>query len=302
MSSMQTLAQALEKRVPEEDLRLVIEAIFESATEISEKIRTASVSPVGATNLFGDEQLAIDIICDHVLFKRLRNCPSVYGASSEEQPELLPLGGSGYVVSFDPLDGSSIVDVNWTVGTIFGIWPGDSFLGRTPRDQVVSGMVMYGPRTTMAIALPDGAHEFTLHGTTWLLNRPDLRIKPSGKLFAPGNLRATADHPKYRELVEFWRSNKYTLRYTGGMVPDVYQLLIKGGGVFCNPSSPSAPAKLRVLYEVGPLAKLVEAAGGSSSDGSQSILDVQVESYEQKSQVCLGSKEEVERFNSYLAQ
>lgn len=121
-----------------------------------------------------------------------------------------------------------------------------------------------------------------------------------GKLFAPGNLRATQTHPGYSELVNYWITNGYTLRYTGGMVPDVNQLLIKGKGVFCNPATAKAPAKLRLLYECAPLAYLVERSGGMSSDGQMSLLDVPVSQLEVRVQACYGSKDEVERFDKMV--
>ena len=127
-----------------------------------------------------------------------------------------------------------------------------------------------------------------------------LMIKKQGKVFAPANLRASSDNKKYEELVEYWRINKYTLRYTGGMVPDIYQIFIKGSGVFCNPDSLSSPAKLRLLYECAPIAFLVEKAGGKTSNGKHSVLDIVIDGYEQKTTFCVGSEDEVLRFEKFM--
>lgn len=133
----------------------------------------------------------------------------------------------------------------------------------------------------------------------WVLVQSFYTIN-EGKLFAPGNLKATQDNPGYAKLVQYWMENKYQLRYTGGMVPDCNQILIKGKGVFANPASPSAPAKLRVLYEVAPVAFLIERAGGASSDGERSALDIPIPGTDVRSQVCYGSKGEVARFNEFV--
>lgn len=123
-----------------------------------------------------------------------------------------------------------------------------------------------------------------------------------GKLFSPGNLRATMDNPNYAKLIDYWVDNQYTLRYTGGMVPDVFQILVKEKGVFTNVTSPTTKAKLRLTFEVAPLAMLVEYAGGFSSGDGQCIsaLDIPVTAIDQRTQVCYGSKLEVARFEKYM--
>ena len=116
-------------------------------------LTTSSCKRVGSTNASGDDQLEIDTISDAIVFDALAKCGKVSAAASEETPEK-NLGGSGYSVAFDPLDGSSVVDANFAVGFIFGVWPGDKLVGRTGRQQVVSGMTQYGPRCTMMLAFP----------------------------------------------------------------------------------------------------------------------------------------------------
>eukprot|EP01034_Spumella_vulgaris_P022549 gene22549-28682_t len=253
-------------------------------------------------------------------------------ASSEEMPTEVRCDGVGYSVAFDPLDGSSIVDANFAVGTIVGIWPGDGLLNRTGREQVCSLVAMYGPRVTIALAFNESATfdskaismELTMHQNRWALTVPKFTIAAKAKTFAPGNLRATSDNLGYRSLVNYWIDNRYTLRYSGGMVPDVYHILIKGQGVMSNASSHSAKAKLRLLYECAPIALIIEAAGGASCVcmnetevaasaattaaneqvvgglGAISLLDVVVTDLDRRVGVCYGSVEEVERFKTYV--
>lgn len=285
-------------------LSKAILALAEAVKEISVKIRTANADKAGSTNTFGEEQLALDVIADKIIFDELKKSEVVGLASSEEQSEEVTISeeeSAELAVAFDPLDGSSLVDANLAVGTIFGIWKTRTFIGQTGNDLLASGYAVYGPRTTIIITKGEEPSEFTLQpNNEWLQTRADITIG-EGKMFAPGNLRACADHEKYRQLVEFWMGEKYTLRYSGGMVPDVHQILSKGKGVFSYPASESAPAKLRLLYECAPLAKVVEAAGGLSLDGSQSILAKEITSLDERTPICLGSKEEVNRFKEYLS-
>ena len=166
---------------------------------------------------------------------------------------------------------------------------------------------MYGPRTTITLALShlENAHEFLLvddfsanHGQ-WLKTNEFSTVN-EGKLLAPGNLRATLDNAGYNELFQYWMQNAYKLRYTGGMVPDVNQLMVKGKGIFVNVASKNCQAKLRALYEVVPIGFLVEKAGGKTSDGEQSVLDILITNTEQVSQVAFGSESEVQRFEQYV--
>lgn len=228
-------------------------------------------------------------------------------ASSEETPTEDPMGGKGYSVAFDPLDGSSVIDTNFAVGTIFGVWPGNKLTGITGRQLKASGIAIYGPRTTITLAIDNMnyAHEFLLvddfsamHGQ-WLKTNEYTSIN-EGKLIAPGNLRATQDNAGYAKLFDYWMQNQYQLRYTGGMVPDVNQLMVKGKGVFVNVNSKNTKSKLRVLYEVAPIGYLIEKAGGKTSEGEKSVLDIPITSTEQTSQVAYGSKGEVERFEELV--
>jgi sedoheptulose-bisphosphatase len=249
----------------------------------------------------------------------LRACPAVALASSEEKPQdiILNAENGSYSVAFDPLDGSSIIAAGWAVGSIFGIYPGNGFLGRSGRDLIAAVYAVHGPRTILVIARPntkttsdaenrDGGEvrkvsttilqEYALVNDNWVLQKDKIRIPESKKVFAPANLRCAADNKAYSDLVSDWMSRRYTLRYSGGLVPDVHHILAKGGGVFCNPASSGAPAKLRVLYECLPLAFCIEAAGGASLGvgGLGSALDHKLVRHDDRSGICLGSVAEVE--------
>lgn len=282
-------------------------AMFRACKEIAYKIRTASCDKMSCFNEFGDEQLAIDILANNVIFQSLKQSGAVATASSEETPTEDPMGGQGYSVAFDPLDGSSVIDTNFAVGTIWGCWPGDRLTGVTGRQMKAAGICIYGPRTTITLAVDNMpyAHEFLLiddfsanHGQ-WLKTNEFTSIT-DGKLLAPGNLRATQDNVGYAKLFNFWLANQYQLRYTGGMVPDVNQLMVKGKGVFVNVASKNTKSKLRMLYEVAPIGYIIEKAGGMTSEGEKSVLDVLITNTEQVSQVAFGCATEVKRFEEYV--
>lgn len=282
------------------------------------------------------------VIADRLLWDAVRASPVVREGASEEDPVVRNVdevdGGSSagdagekFTVCWDPLDGSSIADNNWAVGTIVGVWPRRTgLLGATGRDQVTSLVALYGPRTTVLVALDDGVYEFTHGGAVpaaaaaagndddprgadahrmepppppaWICTRHGIQIRPESKIFSPANLRAAQDLPGYQALVNHYLAQRYTLRYTGGLVPDVYQQFTKRQGVFTNPTSPNSPAKLRLAFEAAPLALLVEKAGGKTSDGvtGRSVLDVTIAAVDQRTALCLGSAREVDRFNELV--
>ena len=265
----------------------------------------------------------LQVIADQLLWKAVKESKVIREGSSEEDPIVQNVvtdtqndSDAEFTVCWDPLDGSSIVDNNWAVGTMVGVWPKRTgLIGATGRDQVTSLVALYGPRTTVLVALDDGVYEFSYgckpDGETakveseseeWICSRHAIKINPTSKIFSPANLRATQDLEEYSNLVNYYMTNRYTLRYTGGMVPDVYQQFTKNMGIFCNPTSDASPAKLRLAFEAAPFGLLVEKAGGLTSDGISggSILDVPILSVDQRTPLCLGSANEVQRFNEYL--
>lgn len=299
-----SLAEFLVDATPDPKLRQLMMSMAEAVRTIAFKVRTASCAGTACVNSFGDEQLAVDVLADNLLFDALRFSHVCKWACSEEVPEPVDVGGQGFSVAFDPLDGSSIVDTNFSVGTIFGVWPGDKLKDITGRQQAAAGMGIYGPRTVYLIAIAGypGTHEFLLMDDGKWMHVKETTHIGEGKLFAPGNLRATFDNPAYERLISYYLGEKYTLRYTGGMVPDVFQIIVKEKGVFTNVTSPSTKAKLRILFEVAPLALLVENAGGASSCDGKSVsgLDVPITAYDQRTEICYGSVGEVRRFEEYL--
>jgi len=285
----------------------ILYTIFDSCREISYKIKTASCTKMACYNQFGEEQLAIDILANNLLMSTLKNCANVNCISSEEEPVVIKVKNepdpNGYSVSFDPLDGSSIVDCNLAVGTIFSIWKGNELTNIYGNDIQVSGMCIYGPRTIMTFAVNelDGVYEFLLNEYgQWIASNYYCGMMKNGHIYSPGNIRALNSNPGYKQLLDYWIKHNYQLRYSGGMVAEVNQLLVKGTGIFVNVASKTVKPKLRMLYEVAPLGFLVEKAGGKTSDGIQSVLNILIENTNQTSQLAFGSENDVEMFNNLV--
>ena len=317
--SYPSLENILEKHCADPMLRKVIVEMLECCADITEALRSALVTVEGSANTFGDAQLSVDVIADNLMWDCVKNSETVAYGASEEEPEIVQCNPKGeYTVCWDPLDGSSIVDNNWAVGTIIGIWDSksgtgaDGLLGATGRDQRTSLVALYGPRTTVIVALDDGVYEFS-YGCTpegcqlpdgtfepWICSRLNIKINETSKIFSPANMRAAQDTEGYKKLLDYYMDERYTLRYSGGLVPDVYQQFTKNQGVFSNPTSAKSPAKLRLAFEAAPFGLLVEKAGGKTSDGvtGGSVLDVQINAVDQRTALCIGSAKEVERFNA----
>lgn len=293
--------------VDEESLRKAIIALGEATSHIAVHL-TNYVEHLyaGSQNNSGDEQLHLDIECDEDVFRAVRAAGVFATVATEETPQETKVGDGIYSLGCDPLDGSSIIDANFSVGAIFGIWPGTTLLGRKGREQVAAAVAIFGPRTLLCVALPQQKKVFEVtlvkNRTVWELSRDDMHIQPAGKIFAPGNLRATTDHPRYARLMEYWMDEQYQLRYTGGMVPDVYHILSKSKGIFTNVSSPTSKAKLRLLYEVAPMAMIIETAGGIATDDKEdrSVLDITIEHTDQRTGVCFGGSEEVKKYKEIM--
>lgn len=258
----------------------------------------------GDTNVTGDQQVHMDVIANDLFVAALRKNKQVALLASEELADAVDLGrADGYSVAFDPLDGSSIVDVNFSVGSIIGIYPGKGFIGRKGSEQVASMIAVHGPRLSLFLALNGALNEFLYHPSEerFFLSVSNVKISEEGKYFAPGNLRACKNEHWYGKLVDYWVDEGYTLRYSGGMVPDINHILLKGGGVFTYPGTSQKPeGKLRLLYECAPMAFLIEAAGGSAESGHGRILDIPIDHAHQKTPIFLGSKKEVQKVLSMM--
>jgi len=298
-----TLEEVLAAKLKDKKLTGLVNELLDACVKITEALRVNLVTLNDSSNVFGDKQLGVDVIADNLLWDLAKTSPLVFEASSEEEPQIVKTNPDGqYVLCWDPLDGSSIVDNNWAVGTIVGVWDRSTgLIGATGRDQVMSLVALYGPRTTVFMTLDDGVYEFTLGaGNKWICSRDKIEIKKDCKIFAPANLRVAQDVPGYAKLVDHYMTSKYTLRYTGGLVPDVCQQFTKNQGIFTNPTSKASPAKLRLAFEAAPFGRLVELAGGKTSDGvtGKSVLDVKIEAVDQRTALAIGSANEVDRFNS----
>lgn len=206
--------------VAEPGLKKATMGMFRAVKEIAYKIRTASCDKVQCfgTTASGD-QIAIDILANNIIFSNLRQTGVVAVASSKETPTEDPMGGKGYAVAFDPLDGASVIDTNFAVGTIWGIYQGEKLTGIKGSQVKSAGIAMYGPRTTITLAIDNmpGSHEFLLiddysamHGQ-WVKSNEFTTIN-EGKLLAPGNLRASQDNKGYADLFNYWMTHMYQLR------------------------------------------------------------------------------------------
>jgi fructose-1,6-bisphosphatase I len=285
------------------DLTRVICEIANASKYIINAIRTGDLGVAGTSNLYGEQQLALDVLSDRIIQKRLMYSGVIAKMASEELDEIItvtaPTNGR-YSVAFDPLDGSSLVDVNLAVGTIVSIYEGDDVLQRG-RNQVAALYVLYGPRTTMVVSTGNGVHEFAMNLLMEFdLVQENIKLQGPAKIYAPGGARN-----KYSNGVEKFaqhlETNGAKLRYSGGFVPDINQVLIKRGGIFMYPHLKDAPdGKLRLLYELNPMAFLVEQAGGAASNGRQRILDIDPESEDQRAPIFIGTSEAVEMAEKFI--
>jgi len=243
------------------------------------------------------------VLSDRILRKRMIHSGVVSTIASEETDEVISVNLNGkYSVAYDPLDGSSLVDVNLAVGTIVGIYRGDNVLQRG-RNLVAALYILYGPRATLVYTTGNGVHEFGMNALMeYTLIQENVQVKPQGSIYSPGGLRNkyTAGVEKFICSLEEKGSK---LRYSGGFVPDINQVLIKGQGLFMYPHLNDLPSgKLRILYELNPMAFIMEQAGGAASNGRERILDIEPQSIEDRQPVFIGSKEDVARAEAFVAE
>lgn len=248
----------------------VQQAIEASAKRIKEAIDIKDIGYSQEQNSSGETQLQLDIQCDLIIEEEFSKLVDVNTIASEEKekPHLLHSEGS-YYIAYDPLDGSSLVDVNLSVGSIFGIYKNDF----QSEHLIASCYVVYGPRVELVFAyegvvklylLQDGEFEFV----------KEIHLNDKGKLNAPGG---TQQHwsSVHKTMIDDLFAQGYRLRYSGGMVPDLHQILLKGGGLFSYPGTEDRPeGKLRKLFEVYPFAYIFETAGGQSIDGAKRLLEL----------------------------
>ena len=306
-------------------LQELLLAVAHTCTTLSNEVAQGALigllGSAGTGNVQGEVQQKLDVIANDLLIEGVQGCTALAGLASEEMELPMPVQGTGnYLLLFDPLDGSSNIDVNVSIGTIFSVLQkqnptaalqNSDFL-LSGRHQAAAGYVVYGPQTTMALTLGDGVVMFTLDKTIgqFILIKDRVEISPATKEFAinMSNMRHWAQ-PVRRYVQECLegatgvRKKDFNMRWIASMVADVHRVLSRGG-VFMYPwdqREPNKPGKLRLMYEANPMSFLVEQAGGASTNGKQVIMDIEPQDLHERVSVMLGSKEEVERLQSYHA-
>ena len=308
------------------DLRLLLEVVARACKSISHAVNKGALGGVlgsaESENVQGEVQKKLDIIANEVLLEANEWGGHLAAMASEEMdsiyvvPNRYPQGE--YLLMFDPLDGSSNIDVNVSIGTIFSVLKKpDESLGVTEQDflqpgkqQVAAGYCIYGPQTTLVLTVGDGVAMFTLDREqgSFVLTQENVQVPADTKEFAinMSNMRHWAD-PVRRYIDECLqgregpRGKDFNMRWIASMVADVHRILTRGG-VFMYPwdkREPHKAGKLRLLYEANPMSWLIEQAGGAATNGQQRILDLQPSHLHERVSVVLGSRNEVERLTQY---
>jgi fructose-1,6-bisphosphatase I len=297
------LRQHLRDQNISDNLVHLICEIAEASKYVINAIRTGDLGVAGTSNLYGEEQLALDVLSDRIIRKRLQHSGVVCNIASEEMEEIFQVTSNPqgmFSVAYDPLDGSSLVDVNLAVGTIVGIYQGSELL-QPGRHMVGAMYILYGPRVSMVYSVGKGVYEFTMNQLMeFTLSREQIQVQPSGDIYSPGGLRRKYCEGNER-FIRYLEAKGSKLRYSGGFVPDINQVLIKGKGVFMYPALTDSPnGKLRLLFELNPMAFLMEQAGGAATNGKMPILDIVPESLDQRCPIYLGCRDDVVKAAEFL--
>ena len=310
------------------DLRLLLETIARACKAISTRVNKGALADgLGSTqntNIQGEVQKKLDVLSNEILLEANEWGGNLAALASEEMdnprptPTHYPSGE--YLLLFDPLDGSSNIDVNISVGTIFSVLrcpktesggycePDEKAFLQSGRNQVAAGFAVYGPTTVFVLTVGDGAHGFTLDRETYtfVLTHPDIRISPDTQEFAINMSNRRRWEPPVQRYIEEClegeegaRGKDFNMRWVASMVADVFRVLCRGG-IFMYPrDAKNKEGRLRLMYEANPMAFIVEQAGGAATDGKTPILDLKPKGLHQRVAVVLGSKNEVERVASY---
>ncbi|MDX4063718.1 class 1 fructose-bisphosphatase [Aliarcobacter skirrowii] len=268
----------------------IIKAIQEASIKIKYLIETGDTGKSQSENSTGDVQLKLDIQSDQIIEEIFSKVPNIKAIVSEEQDEILNLNKDGkYLIAYDPLDGSSLVDVNLSVGSIYGIYKNEF----NAKNIVASVYVVFGPRVEMVVTTDTIKMYRLLNGEFKFIQ--DIKLNEKGKLNAPGSTQ-NCWAPFHKQLIDDIFNDGYRLRYSGGMVPDLHQILLKGGGLFSYPGTSDKPkGKLRQLFEVFPFALAYEKAGGAAVDGYKRVLEVETSHIHDTTPCFFGSKNEINR-------
>jgi len=270
----------------------IFDAIKRSAIRIRHAIENDDTGYSQNQNATGDVQLKLDIKSDLIIEEEFSQISSVKELASEEKEHVEVLNKDGkYLIGYDPLDGSSLADVNLSVGSIFGIYR-DDYSGKNLKASVY---VVYGPRVEMVIGYDGRVEMFRLNDKDEFNFIQVINLNEKGKLNAPGGTQKNW-LPHHKEMIDAIFADGYRLRYSGGMVPDLHQILLKGGGLFSYPATSDVPkGKLRMTFEVFPFAHIYELAGGEAIDGERRLLDLIPEHIHDTTPCFFGSKAEIER-------
>lgn len=304
------------------ELSRLLNDIALAAKIVSNDVRKAGLvdhilGAQGGQNVQGEEQQKLDVVADEAFIKAFENGGEVCGIASEENDDFLAFQSEtaksgNYVVLFDPLDGSSNIDVNVSIGTIFSIYRRISPKGtlatlddmlQTGEQQVAAGYVLYGSSTILVYTTGNGVNGFTLDPSIgeFFLSHPDMRMPANGRLYSVNEGNLNEFNPTLRAYIAYCQSNEnqtgkpYSGRYIGSLVADFHRNLIKGG-IYIYPAVPAAPqGRLRLLYECNPLAFIAEQAGGLATDGKNRILGIKPSELHQRVGFYIGSKLMVEK-------
>lgn len=271
--------------------------------------------PSDSENAFGEMQKKLDVVANDILLETFDYGGLVSVAASEEldEPHVYPgdAAGGRYAILFDPMDGSSNIDVNGTLGTIFSIRKrgegGEEALLRSGADQVAAGYILFGPAVLLVYASGDAVHLFTLDPSIgeFLLTERKVRMPARGNTYSANEGRSDSWPPAVRAFVAYLRENDadtrrpYSTRYSGSLVADFHRILLEGGIYMYPPTAAKPGGKLRVLYECHPLAMLAEKAGGGASTGAGRILDVVPDSLHARTPFAIGSASEVALYERF---
>jgi fructose-1,6-bisphosphatase I len=283
---------------------------------IASKVNQAGLIDIlgraGTENVHGEDVRKLDLIAHDLIYRAMDHGGHLCLMASEESPDVIPIpeefNKGKYILLYDPLDGSSNIDVNVSVGTIFSILrketksePGLEDCLQPGVRQIAAGYVVYGSSTMLVLTTGQGVDGFTLDPAIgeFCLSHPRIRIPSEGMIYSVNEGHYTCWDRPTRRFVDGLRNSDYTLRYIGSLVADFHRNLLTGG-VFLYPedrSDPSRPkSKLRLLYEANPLALIVEQAGGMATTGRNRILEIQPTELHQKVPLIIGSKREVEAY------
>ncbi|MFM9437417.1 fructose-1,6-bisphosphatase I [Janthinobacterium sp. CG_23.3] len=308
------------------ELRLLIEVVARACKTISHAVGKGALGDILGSahteNIQGEVQKKLDVISNEILLEANEWGGHLAAMASEEMESIHPIPNrypkGEYLLLFDPLDGSSNIDVNVSIGTIFSVLKAADGMGEaTEADfmqagskQVAAGYAVYGPQTMLVLTTGNGVNCFTLDREmgSWVLTQSNMQIPAATKEFAINASNARHWHEPVKRYVDELlagvdgaRGSNFNMRWVASMVADVHRILNRGG-IFMYPADTrdtAMPGKLRLMYEANPMAFIVEQAGGAATDGQARIMDIEPHKLHQRVPVFLGSKDEVARVTSY---